>query len=206
MTQEQREPGDEAVPGRRRRPPDRHRRRRAAGWTSSISRTSSTTTSRASPNRTCTGSAGSAGRAGKGSPSRWPSRASTGSCRAIERATRQKIEIARLPTVADLRARRLELTRAAVREAVLGGDLDQFRVVVESLADEFDVMQVALAAVKLAHRAEASERRRARGDPGIRAPSRSAGGRSSRDGRAERDGPRRAGPSGPAATTISEPG
>src|SRR5262249_27915357 len=72
----------------------------------------------------------------------------------IERATRQKIEIARLPTVADLRARRLELTRAAVREAVIGGDLDQFRVVVESLADEFDVMQVALAAVKLAHRAE----------------------------------------------------
>ncbi len=76
---------------------------------------------------------------------------------AIERATRQKIEIERLPTAADLRARRLELTRAAVREAILAGDLDHFRVVVESLADEFDVMQVALAAVKLAHRAEGSE-------------------------------------------------
>jgi ATP-dependent RNA helicase DeaD len=74
----------------------------------------------------------------------------------IERATRQKIDIARLPTVADLRARRLELTRAAVREAVIGGDLDRFRVVVESLADEFDVMQVALAAVKLAHRVDGS--------------------------------------------------
>ncbi len=72
----------------------------------------------------------------------------------IERSTRQKIEVARLPTVADLRARRLELTRAALREAVLAGDLDHFRVVVESLSDEFDVMQVALAAVKLAHRAE----------------------------------------------------
>lgn len=72
----------------------------------------------------------------------------------IERATRQKIEIDRLPTVADLRARRLEITRAAIREAVLGGDLDQYRVVVESLADEFDVMQVALAAVKLAHRVD----------------------------------------------------
>jgi ATP-dependent RNA helicase DeaD len=72
----------------------------------------------------------------------------------IERATRQKIDIDRLPTVADLRARRLELTRAALREAVIGGDLDAFRVVVESLADEFDVMQVALAAVKLAHGAE----------------------------------------------------
>jgi ATP-dependent RNA helicase DeaD len=74
----------------------------------------------------------------------------------IERAIRQKIEIARLPTVADLRARRLELTRAAVREAIVGGELDTFRVVVESLADEFDIMQVALAAVKLAHRAEGS--------------------------------------------------
>ncbi len=49
------------------------------------------------------------------------------------------------------------MTRAAIREAVLSGDLDHFRVVVESLADEFDVMQVALAAVKLAHRAEGSE-------------------------------------------------
>jgi ATP-dependent RNA helicase DeaD len=75
----------------------------------------------------------------------------------IERATKQKIEVARVPTVADLRARRLELTRAALREAIGGGDLDQFRVVVESLADEFDVMQVAMAAVKLAHRADGSE-------------------------------------------------
>jgi ATP-dependent RNA helicase DeaD len=75
----------------------------------------------------------------------------------IERATKQKIEVARVPTVADLRARRLELTRAALREAILGGDLDQFRVVVESLADEFDVIQVAMAAVKLAHHADGSE-------------------------------------------------
>ncbi len=73
---------------------------------------------------------------------------------AIERATRQKIEISRLPTIADLRARKLEITRAAIREAILAGDLDHFRVVVESLSDEFDVMQVALAAVKLAHRAD----------------------------------------------------
>ncbi len=76
---------------------------------------------------------------------------------AIERSTRQKIEVSRLPTIADLRARRLELTRAAIREAIVAGDLDHFRVVVESLSDEFDVMQVALAAVKLAHRADGSE-------------------------------------------------
>ncbi len=41
----------------------------------------------------------------------------------------------------------------ALREAISEGDLERFRVVVESLADEFDVMDVALAAVKLAHEA-----------------------------------------------------
>ena len=39
----------------------------------------------------------------------------------IERATKQKIEIGSVPTVADLRAKRLELTRASLREALLGG-------------------------------------------------------------------------------------
>jgi ATP-dependent RNA helicase DeaD len=73
--------------------------------------------------------------------------------RNIERATGQRIEVAQVPTVADLRARRLEQTRASLREALLGDDLDHYRVVVESLAEEFDVMDVALAAVKLAHRA-----------------------------------------------------
>ena len=73
----------------------------------------------------------------------------------IERVTGQRIAIEKMPTVADLRARRLELTRAALRESLLEDDLDPFRVVVESLADEFDVMEVALAAVKLAHEAAA---------------------------------------------------
>jgi ATP-dependent RNA helicase DeaD len=71
----------------------------------------------------------------------------------IEQATKQKITIEKLPTVADLRERRLDLTRAALRESILGDDLDGFRVVVESLAEEFDVMEVALAAVNLAHAA-----------------------------------------------------
>ncbi|HET9986161.1 MAG TPA: DEAD/DEAH box helicase [Longimicrobiales bacterium] len=72
----------------------------------------------------------------------------------IERVTRQRIVVSKVPTVADLRARRLDLTRAALREALLEDDLDHFRVVVEALSDEFDVMDVALAAVKLAHQAE----------------------------------------------------
>jgi ATP-dependent RNA helicase DeaD len=61
----------------------------------------------------------------------------------------------KVPTVADLRARRLELTRAALRESLLEDSLDGFRAVVEALTDEFDVMEVAAAAVKLAHEASA---------------------------------------------------
>ena len=68
--------------------------------------------------------------------------------RNIELATKSKIEIATVPTVADLRTRRLELTKASLREGILAGDLDAFRSIVESLADEFDVMDVAAAAVK----------------------------------------------------------
>ena len=71
--------------------------------------------------------------------------------KAIERATGQRIAVEKLPTVADLRARRLELTRAALQESLLDGDLETFRAVIEPLADEFDLFDVALAAVKLAH-------------------------------------------------------
>ncbi|WP_229401509.1 DEAD/DEAH box helicase [Micromonospora okii] len=71
----------------------------------------------------------------------------------IERVTGQRIAIDKIPTVADLRTRRLELTQAALRESLLEDDLDPFRVIVESLSDEFDLMEVALAAVKLAHEA-----------------------------------------------------
>ena len=72
----------------------------------------------------------------------------------IERATRQPITIEKLPTVADLRARRLELMRAALRESLLkDDDLDGFRAVVEPLGAEFDLFEVALAAVRLAHEA-----------------------------------------------------
>jgi ATP-dependent RNA helicase DeaD len=71
--------------------------------------------------------------------------------KSIERVTKQKITIEKVPTVADLHARRLELTRAALHELLMEDDLDHVSVVVETLTDEFDLMQVALAAVKLAH-------------------------------------------------------
>jgi ATP-dependent RNA helicase DeaD len=71
--------------------------------------------------------------------------------RSIEQFTKQKIDTATVPTVADLRARRLEVTRASIREHLVAGDLDNVRVVVESLAGEFDLVDVAAAAVKMAH-------------------------------------------------------
>jgi ATP-dependent RNA helicase DeaD len=73
--------------------------------------------------------------------------------RAIEHFTRIKIEVGTVPTVADLRARQLDLTRASLRERLLAKDFDDVRVVVESLADEFDIVDIAAAAVKLAHAA-----------------------------------------------------
>ncbi len=71
----------------------------------------------------------------------------------IERATGQRIAREAVPTVADLRARRLDLTQASLREALLSAEHDRFRVVVESLSDEFDVVDIAQAAVSLAHEA-----------------------------------------------------
>jgi ATP-dependent RNA helicase DeaD len=73
--------------------------------------------------------------------------------RSMEAVTKQKVEVATLPTVADLRARRLDLTRASLRERLLAGGLDHARVVVETLAQEFDIIDVAAAAVQMAHSA-----------------------------------------------------
>jgi ATP-dependent RNA helicase DeaD len=77
--------------------------------------------------------------------------------RTIENVTKQTIEVRSLPTVADLKAKRLELTRASLRERILAGNLDDVRIVVQALAEEFDVLDVAAAAVKLAHAAVAGE-------------------------------------------------
>jgi ATP-dependent RNA helicase DeaD len=77
--------------------------------------------------------------------------------RDIERQTRQRVELARIPTAADLKARKLELTSAALREELSSGGLDGFRVIVDSLSQEFDVVDIALAAVTLAHRAQGAD-------------------------------------------------
>ena len=76
--------------------------------------------------------------------------------KAIEHHTGQRLEVEQVPTVADLRARRLELMRAALRETLVADPdaLERFRPVVESLSDEFDLVEIALAAVALAQDAD----------------------------------------------------
>jgi ATP-dependent RNA helicase DeaD len=69
----------------------------------------------------------------------------------IQRVTGQKIAFEKVPTIADLRNRRMELTLATLRETLLDDDLDRYRTIVETLTDEFDLVEIALAAVKLAH-------------------------------------------------------
>ena len=77
--------------------------------------------------------------------------------RNIERTTRTRLELAQIPTVADLRERRLEILGASLREQLLEDRIERFRVVVEPLAEEFDIIDVALAAVSLAEQATARD-------------------------------------------------
>ena len=69
----------------------------------------------------------------------------------IERVARHKIHVAKVPTLADMRARRMELTTAALRDTILDGDLDEYQVIVDALSNEFDIVDIALAAIKKTH-------------------------------------------------------
>src|SRR6185437_8805785 len=115
--------------------------------------------------------------------------------KAIERATGRPIAIEKLPTVADLRARRQELMRDALRQLVLGEDLDAFRDVVEPLGEEFGIYEVALAAVKLASEANGTSREEEElpevelPAPADRSARRKATGRDQRRGRPAGKGP-----------------
>ena len=117
----------------------------------------------------------------------------------IEGATRTRLERATVPTIADLRERRLELLWASLRERLAGNeggdeggaealdeggddgarsgdgapvgdvapvgdgagpvaaDLDRYRAVVEALADEYDAVEIALAAIALLDAREAGD-------------------------------------------------
>ena len=120
--------------------------------------------------------------------------------RVIESFTRAKIDVATIPTVADLRARQLDLTRASLREQLVAGNFDHVKVVVESLAQEFDIVDIAAAAVKMAHAAAAGEGddREIPVSAPVRqdAPPRGAGPRPARDHRPAGSGKDRAEPRG----------
>jgi ATP-dependent RNA helicase DeaD len=74
--------------------------------------------------------------------------------RNIEQLTKRRISIESVPTVHDLRARRIELLRASMEELLVdGAALEIYRSVVEGLSEEHDVLDVAAAAVKLADEA-----------------------------------------------------
>jgi ATP-dependent RNA helicase DeaD len=75
----------------------------------------------------------------------------------IQRVTGTRIAITPVPSVADLRASKLEQTRAALAERIDEGDLGEMRSLVQSLAEEHDLMEVALAAVALVHERNAGD-------------------------------------------------
>ena len=83
--------------------------------------------------------------------------------RNIERLTKQSIDVRDLPTVADVRNRKIERTQARIADALAvdagaaGGDTDRpspFRSVVDSLEAEHDLRAIARAAIRLLHEAD----------------------------------------------------
>jgi ATP-dependent RNA helicase DeaD len=73
--------------------------------------------------------------------------------RNIENHTKRKIVMESVPTVHDLRQRRMELTRSALEEILESGGSDGYRGLVESLGTDHDIIDIAAAAVMLADRA-----------------------------------------------------
>ncbi len=105
----------------------------------------------------------------------------------IERLTKQQISIESVPTVADLRARKMSQTVDAVRVALAAEDLNDYNEVLNALSGEHNIRTIALAAIKLAHesdgastdeveipdaskRFDRNENRGDRGDRGTRKP------------------------------------
>ena len=70
----------------------------------------------------------------------------------IERLMKQSIKVEKVPTVADLRTKQIELTVEALNEALTADDLDDFQAVLHALSGE-DARRVSLAAIKLVHEA-----------------------------------------------------
>jgi ATP-dependent RNA helicase DeaD len=69
--------------------------------------------------------------------------------RTIEQLLRKRITRKRLPTLADVAARRREAAKAAVAGTIAGGGLDEYLTLAGELGDEYDPIEVAAAALRL---------------------------------------------------------
>ncbi len=69
----------------------------------------------------------------------------------IERLTKAKIPVEKVPSVADLQARQFEVTMKAVLESLASEDLDQYNSVLHDLAGQDSDRNIALAAIRLYH-------------------------------------------------------
>ncbi|MBP1464192.1 DEAD/DEAH box helicase [Candidatus Chloroploca sp. M-50] len=67
----------------------------------------------------------------------------------IERTTRSHIQRMKLPSLADVAARRREAFREALREVLAAGSLDPYVLMVEEMAESHEVTDLAAAAFKL---------------------------------------------------------
>jgi ATP-dependent RNA helicase DeaD len=71
--------------------------------------------------------------------------------RNIEQQAKRKITIEKVPTVVDVRAKRMEATGGAVRELLEKGDFENYGVLIDALATDYELRDIAAAALKLAH-------------------------------------------------------
>ena len=71
--------------------------------------------------------------------------------RNIEQQAKRKISIEAVPTIVDVRSRQMEQTSASVRQTLDAGDFGNFCVVVDALATDFELRDIAAAAIKMAH-------------------------------------------------------
>ena len=75
--------------------------------------------------------------------------------RNIEQQAKRKITIEKVPTVVDVRARQMELTSSAVRDELEKDDFSNYCVLVDALSSDYDLRDIAAAAIKLAHESKA---------------------------------------------------
>jgi len=69
--------------------------------------------------------------------------------RYIESLIKQKIDVVALPTLAALKAKRLDATRASLITRITAGDLDETRALVQSLSEDFAMVDIAAAALAM---------------------------------------------------------